>query len=429
MMIASKRLARSRTLLAVRRAQNLTRGCLFGALLVTPAVAEYRVQQGDTIEIEVAGIPELKQRSTVQPDGAMAFPLVGAIGVEGLTPEQLRSAVQTQLAKKIYRARTNDGREILTVIQSDEVSAAIVAYRPVYVTGDVAKPGEQTFLPGMTIRQTLALAGGIDIGARFIKASRDPIALRSDYGLALADFATATAKIARITAELNGRAELGPLDFSSASLPSERLAEIEKSESALLEARMGEYERERDFLKSSLDQSDERISVVQKQQTEEEEGTRADTAELKRLLDLLSKGQETNPRITEARRALLLSSTRALQVNVELLDLKRQKSESARRIQQFEDDRRVALLKELEDATSARAVAQIKLEALDTELKMARAPLPVQLQGDAPRRIEVVRQGRNGQTRFLVDEDFALAPGDVIDVALDAPQQSSSVKP
>jgi polysaccharide biosynthesis/export protein len=426
MMIASKRLTGSRTRLAVGRAQTLTRGCLLVALLVTPAAAEYRVQQGDTIEIEVAGIPELKQRSTVQPDGAMAFPLVGAIGVEGLTPEQLRSAVQTQLAKKIYRARTNDGREILTVIQSDEVSAAIVAYRPVYVTGDVAKPGEQTFLPGMTIRQTLALAGGIDIGARFM---RDPIVLRSDYGLALADFVTATAKIARITAELNGRAELGQLDFSDASLPSERFAEIEKSESALLEARMGEYERERTFLKSSLDQSDERISVVQKQQTEEEEGTRADTAELKRLVDLLSRGQEINPRVTEARRALLLSSTRALQVNVELLDLKRQKSESARRIQQFEDNRRVALLKELEDATSARAVAQIKLEALGTELKMARTPLPAQLQGDAPRRIEVVRQGGKGQTRFLVDEDFALAPGDVIDVALGAPEQSSSVKP
>jgi polysaccharide export outer membrane protein len=426
MMIVSKRLTGSRTRLAVGRAQTLTRGCLLAALLVTPAAAEYRVQQGDTIEIEVAGIPELKQRSTVQPDGAMAFPLVGAIGVEGLTPEQLRSAVQTQLAKKIYRARTNDGREILTVIQSDEVSAAIVAYRPVYVTGDVAKPGEQTFLPGMTIRQTLALAGGIDIGARFM---RDPIVLRSDYGLALADFVTATAKIARITAELNGRAELGQLDFSDASLPSERFAEIEKSESALLEARMGEYERERTFLKSSLDQSDERISVVQKQQTEEEEGTRADTAELKRLVDLLSRGQEINPRVTEARRALLLSSTRALQVNVELLDLKRQKSESARRIQQFEDNRRVALLKELEDATSARAVAQIKLEALGTELKMARTPLPAQLQGDAPRRIEVVRQGGKGQTRFLVDEDFALAPGDVIDVALGAPEQSSSVKP
>lgn len=426
MMIVSKRLTGSRTRLAVGRAQTLTRGCLLAALLVTPAAAEYRVQQGDTIEIEVAGIPELKQRSTVQPDGAMAFPLVGAIGVEGLTPEQLRSAVQTQLAKKIYRARTNDGREILTVIQSDEVSAAIVAYRPVYVTGDVAKPGEQTFLPGMTIRQTLALAGGIDIGARFM---RDPIVLRSDYGLALADFVTATAKIARITAELNGRAELAPLDFSDASLPSERLAEIEKSESALLEARMGEYERERNFLKSSLDQSDERISVVQKQQTEEEEGTRADTAELKRLVDLLSRGQEINPRVTEARRALLLSSTRALQVNVELLDLKRQKSESARRIQQFEDNRRVTLLKELEDATSARAVAQIKLEALGTELKMARTPLPAQLQGDAPRRIEVVRQGGKGQTRFLVDEDFALAPGDVIDVALGAPEQSSSVKP
>ena len=410
----------------IRHPFRAARGAALFAMtmIISPAWAEYTVQQGDTIEIEVAGIPELKQRSTVQPDGAIAFPLVGALAVEGLTPAQLRSAVQTQLAKKIYRQRANDGREMLMVIQPDEVSAAIVAYRPIYVTGDVVKPGEQTFLPKMTVRQALALAGGTDINARFGRPTRDLSALRVDFELAWVDFASATARIARVAAELNGTSDLGKLDFPNGPLPKERLAEIEKSESAIFQARMADYQRERDFLKSTVDQADERIAVVEKQQAEEEQGSRADTLELKRLVELLSKGQETNPRVTDARRALLLSSTRALQVNVELLELKRQKSDSARKVQHFEDDRRIALLKELEDASSAKTIAQIKIQALESELRSG-APAAIGIDDDTPRTIEVVRQGTGNRSKFLVDEDYVLMPGDVVSVTLRPPERSA----
>jgi polysaccharide export outer membrane protein len=285
-------------------------GALFATVIaISPALGAYKVQQGDTIEIAVAGIPELRQQSTVQPDGAIAVPLVGALAVDGLTPAELRTKVQAQLARKIYRLRGTDGREILTVIQPEEVTAAVVAYRPIYVTGDVAKPGEQTFRPEMTVRQALALAGGEESPqARLPKPSRDLSTLKSEYELALMDFAQAKAKIVRVTAELNGRSDLAGLEFSELPLPKERLAEIQNSETAILGARMADYQRERDFLKAAVDQSDDRISVVEKQQIEEEEGSRADTVELRRLLDLLSKGQETNPRITDAGRAAAASA-------------------------------------------------------------------------------------------------------------------------
>ena len=113
-----------------------------------------------------------------------------------------------------------------------------------------------------------------------------------------------------------------------------------------------------------MTQAADRIAVVEKQRQQEEEGSRADTVELQRMVDLLSRGQEISPRVTEARRALLLSSTRALQVNVELLELKRQQSESARNVQHFEDDRRIALLNELQDAAAATTVASVKSSRL-----------------------------------------------------------------
>jgi len=389
--------------------------------------AAYRVQQGDTIEIAVAGIPELRQRSTVQPDGAIAFPLVGALAVEGLTPAELRTEVQTQLARKIYRLRGNDGREILTVIQPEEVSAAIIAYRPVYVTGDVAKPGEQTFRPEMTVRQALALAGGVENQARRTQPALDLSMVKSDYELALTELARATAKIGRITAELNGQSDLAEPDISALPLPKEKLVEIQKFEVAILAASMSDYQRERDFLKAAVDQADERISVVEKQQAEEEEGSRADTLDLRRLIDLLSKGQETNPRITDARRALLLSSTRALQVNVELLELKRQKSDSARMAKHFEDERRIRLIKELQDAAAAKATSQIKIRALESDLSSSSGqPLPNGIEEKMQQTIEVVRQGNGDPSKSIVDDDFVLMPGDVIDISLRPPKEAAN---
>jgi polysaccharide export outer membrane protein len=392
------------------------------------AAGEYKVERGDTIEIAVAGIPELRQRGEVQPDGAMAFPLVGSISVEGLTPAELRAEVQKQLGHKIYRQRTNDGREILIVIKPDEVSASVIAYRPIYVTGAVAKPGEQQFRPEMTVRQAVALAGGTDIlMPRSGNSALEAAALKGDYDTLVSDLAAAIAKVARVSAELNDAEALGAVDYSDAPLPAERLDAIGKLETDLLKARIVDYHRERSFLQSAVTQAEERISVIEKLQTEEQQGARADTAELQRLVDLLSRGQETNPRVTEARRALLLSSTRTLQVSAELLELQRQKSESVRKLQHFEDDRRIVLLKDLKEEAATAAALRLKKEAIALRLRHVGVLTTTDDKGLPS--YTLVRTGKNGSTVLAVDGDSILAPGDVIEVTFGSPAASAQVSP
>ena len=351
------------------------------------------MQQGDTIDIEVAGLPELHQHSTVQPDGAISFPLVGAMKVQGLAPSALREAIASQLARKIYRQRATDGHEILVVIEPQEVSASIVAYRPIYVTGDVAKPGEQTFRPEMTARQAIALAGGVDaLPLRSGKSPSTLAALRSDRELTLVDLAKASAAIASISAEMNDSDSLASLDFGNIPLPKDRLDDIVRLQSDVLKARLGSYRRQLDFLRAASDQANSRIDVVKKLQSAEEQGASADTTELQRLTDLLSRGQETGPRVTDARRALLLSSTRALQISVELLDLQRQRSESVRAIQKYDDDRRVALLKELQDAGDSAARLRIKEQGIETALRLAPGDPSNPSSGVEAQLIDVIRQ-------------------------------------
>jgi polysaccharide export outer membrane protein len=417
---------------ALRPFRRRLAGALFSATvaLVSPsASAAYLIQQGDTIEISVSGLPELRHRSTVQPDGAIAFPLFNAVTVEGLTPSELRLEVQRQLARKIYRLHTSDGREVLTVIQPEEVSAEIVGYRPIYVTGDVAKPGEQTFRPEMSVQQAVVLAGGAELGqARVNRSYRDRASVQGDLESAAVDRARSALRAARLTAELNGHADVGAVDLAGIGLPKERVQEIEKSEAEILSARTAEYQREHDFLEAAVTQAADRIAVMEKQRQQEEEGSRADTIELQRLVDLLSRGQEINPRVTDARRALLLSSTRALQVNVELLELKRQQSESARNVRRFEEERRIGLLKELQEAMGAKTMATIKSRALEAELNdLNRGPSPDSSGESLRQTVHVIRRTRNDSKTLAVDDDFLLMPGDVIEVTVQAPEQSAAL--
>jgi polysaccharide export outer membrane protein len=58
----------------------------------------------------------------------------------------------------------------------------------------------------------------------------------------------------------------------------------------------------------------------------------------------------TSPRVTDARRAVLLSSTRTLQTAAQLMQLNRQQDETVRRLEQLDDERRIKFPGELQDS-------------------------------------------------------------------------------
>ncbi len=145
---------------------NLGRVGLLTACLmcwVGAASAEYRIEVGDVVEVSVPGIAELQRRVSVRPDGSISVPLLGTCRVAGLTASEMEVKLKAAAATKVFRQRLPDGRESATSINPDEVTAIVAQYRPIYVNGDVAKPGEQPFRPLMTVRHAVALSGGYDV--------------------------------------------------------------------------------------------------------------------------------------------------------------------------------------------------------------------------------------------------------------------------
>ena len=132
-------------------------------------------------------------------DGNISLPLVGTLPVAGLPLPQIRAKIGAALASKVFRQRTSDGREAVIVIDADEVTTIVAEYRPIYVNGDVSKPGEYPYRPATTARQLVAVAGGYDImRIRMNNPYLESADLRSEYGSLWTEFAKEQARMWRI---------------------------------------------------------------------------------------------------------------------------------------------------------------------------------------------------------------------------------------
>ena len=107
----------------------------------------YVIQPNDILEIFVWKEPELTRKVLVRPDGRISFPLVQDLQAAGVSPGELKDAIQTRL------------RDFLTAPNVTIIVEAIQSYR-IYVVGKVQKPGAMIIEKPITVLQALSVAGG-----------------------------------------------------------------------------------------------------------------------------------------------------------------------------------------------------------------------------------------------------------------------------
>ncbi|MEO8318349.1 MAG: polysaccharide biosynthesis/export family protein [Bradyrhizobium sp.] len=396
---------------------------LLAAVLLCSAAqarADYRLQVGDVIEIAVARIPELKQRVPVQLDGSIAFPMLGNLLVAGLTPSEAQARIQVVLATKVFRQRMSDGRETDTSIDHDEVTATVVQFRPIYVNGDIAKPGEYSYRPLLTVRQAVALSGGYELMRyRTTNPILESADLRAEYETLWTQFAKEQAHVWRLKAELGAAKNIDQSTLRDLPVARSTVTELLGPEAAQLKARQTDLEREKTFLQHAITQGAEQIQVLSEQQKEDDQGAKADVEELQRTIDLYGKGSLPSPRVADSRRAVLLSSTRRLQTMAQLMQIKQQQDGFSRQVEKLDDQRRIDLLRELQDANMKLSEIRAKLQSTTEKLQYTSIAKSQLIRGGANQpEIILVRSGDKGQERIAVNEETELEPGDVVEVAL-----------
>ncbi len=124
------------------------------------AQSAYRIQPGDVLQLDVLQDSSLNQKLLVLPDGTVNVPMVGTISAAGQTVEELRAAMTKDLSPSFSVKPT----VYLSVaaLAPKQVSTVGAAGRqiPIYIMGEVTKPGQADVSRGTTLIQALAISGG-----------------------------------------------------------------------------------------------------------------------------------------------------------------------------------------------------------------------------------------------------------------------------
>lgn len=106
----------------------------------------YRLGVGDQLLIEVFGEDDLTLSVLINESGEINYPFVGDIQVVGKTSDQI--------ADLIDRGLRGD------YLINPEVRVTVAAYRAIFVTGEVKRPGSYAYQPGLTVFKAVTLTGG-----------------------------------------------------------------------------------------------------------------------------------------------------------------------------------------------------------------------------------------------------------------------------
>jgi polysaccharide export outer membrane protein len=109
-------------------------------------VTELQLAPGDRVRVTIYGEDKISGEYQIDNAGSLSLPLAGTIAAAGLTKPELEQELTKHLKSQYLR--------------DPKVTVAVVSYRPFYVLGEVAKPGEYQFRNGLNVLSAIAIAGG-----------------------------------------------------------------------------------------------------------------------------------------------------------------------------------------------------------------------------------------------------------------------------
>lgn len=136
-----------------------------GAAAYAPTQQQYpyTLDSGDRLRVVVFGQDGLTNSYVLDASGDIDMPLIGTVAARGLTTDQLSARI-ADLLRQGY-------------VRDPHVAVEIEAYRPFFILGEVAQPGQYPYVANMTVETAVAIAGGF--GPRGYKKS---VTISRHYG-------------------------------------------------------------------------------------------------------------------------------------------------------------------------------------------------------------------------------------------------------
>jgi protein involved in polysaccharide export with SLBB domain len=388
----------------------LSMAALFSILPTSTMAGDYKLGISDRVKIKVQEWPDLNGEYTVTPGGAVSLPLIGNIVAAGMGLNDLAKEISDRLQQRSERAE-----RVLTAVE-------VAQYRPFAIMGDVQRPGQYAYRPGLTVIEAISIAGG------YYRPELGLLRLGRDVAVASGEIQTQSAKLnrllareARLKAALDGRDNVPlPPELARQKDDPEISAIMKNEQDALvLESEMKRSENAATKSIKSLYQNEiESLNghVQALRQEQDSIGT-----QLKEMRSMAARGLALAPTMFALERSLAQVASQQMGTETAIVRARENITLAEQRVSQAQQERRSLETRDLQKTRDEIADAREKIATSTQLLHEAQASAPAEARelvspsGDRPSFVILRRDGETIR-EVAADETTLVAPDDVIKI-------------
>lgn len=331
-------------------------------------------------------------------DGTVNFPMVGATEGAGKTSAQLAADLGTAL------------QQTLGLTTAPSVTVEVAQYGPIYVSGDVAAPGEYPFAPNLTVVKALALAGGERRSAEAVaRPEREMLSTSGALDVLQDEYNRLLVRRARLDAELAEGAEIAvpPELEGHPDLPA-----LLGAETAILDAQKRQAEAQSSSLTDEVDLLNRQIEAFAQKQTTTEGQIVSARDQLDKITALSDDGLALASRVSSLQTNVADLETRLLDTETATLQAQQDIAAASREQARLADQRISDLTLERQTVDGQLSALALKIETQKGLVQEAALYTGLALPGaNAPTySYAIIRGGEEIQAAL----DTPLVAGDVI---------------
>lgn len=372
-------------------------------------VYEWRASQDKIVEWE-----GLNDEFTVSADGTISLPMVGDVVTTGKTPQDIAGIISDRLQQRMNLADPPDA------------SVEVTKYRPIYVVGDVMKPGDFPFRPGMMVVQAVSLAGGV---LRTASQAREVITVQGELAAIALQRDALIAKQARLNSEV---IDSPAIRFPPSLQDRQRLPHINalmEQETLIFNTRAEAYHTQTSALSDLKTYLEKEVASLTEQMELEVAQANLVNRELDGVSALVAKGFATAPRQYALERSKVDIQGSKLRLEAQMLRARQEFSRADISILELKSQRQGNIALELRETEQKLQELQSRGKVAERLLGQTSSTVDARRQGRPAPTFTILRAGPSGTMPAIVSDVDAVLPGDTIMVALPAFEASQALAP
>jgi len=373
---------------------------------VAAATGAYALGIGDTVAVMVFDHADFGGQFLIGPDGTFRHPLVGAIPAA----ERTREAVEGDLKQRLAQRLAYDVH----------LSVDVAIYRPVYVIGDVVRPGELAYTPGLLTFTALAKAGGVPSVRQLPPNQLAEAALAErDLRVAEAELCGFLLRRAALDAALSDAPKISMPPELRPMAQSPLVSELLIRETALLEGDRTRMRRWLEMTRSEQDQLETEIAALTNEQGALAAQAKLIDGELQNMLGLARKGLVTSERVLDLQRFKADNEADRFRMASFMSRARQQQTELETRLRRAEEELRQDRLRQRLAVETDIERARARIDGARTQLALrSQVAVTDQMLGRSEPGFTVTRNTARGPQVLNAATATPLHPGDVLEVRL-----------